>query len=163
MAPDRPPCPAPENGFLAGHVCLVLDSLARLTGRHVTDPHVPPEERARFVFHAPFVLVSHGAESDPRLNYGNLAALALWQADWTTFTSIPSRLTADSTSQAERSHLLARARKQGWIDDYTGIRVTFSGRRFLIQNATLWTVSDADGTCRGQAAMFDRYRHLDSR
>jgi hypothetical protein len=160
MADQRPPRPAPENGFLADHVRMVLDSLERLTGRRPTDPADPPEAQAQAVFHAPYVLVSHGAEADPRLNYGNLAALALWEADWETFTAVPSRLTADSQTQAERTHLLHQARERGVIDNYSGVRVAFSGRQFMIENATLWTVSDADGTYRGQAALFDRYRYL---
>jgi len=162
MADHRPPRPAPENGFLADHVRMVLDSLDRLTGRRPIDPTAPPEEQARAVFHAPFVLVSHGTEDDPRLNYGNLAALALWEADWETFTSVPSRLTADSPTQAERTHLLRQARERGVIDHYSGVRVTFGGRRFMIENATLWTVSGTDGTYRGQAALFERYRYLTS-
>jgi len=54
--------------------------LARWTGREVVPGVNDAKELAEKVFEAPFVVVSHGTEVDPVLNYGNRAAtLALWR------------------------------------------------------------------------------------
>jgi hypothetical protein len=48
--------------------------------------------QARDLFAFRGVVLSHGTEEDPILNYGNGAALALWEMDFGQLTSIPSRL-----------------------------------------------------------------------
>ena len=55
----------------------------------------------------PFVLVAHGTEADPVLNYGNATALALWEMSWEELTRTPSRLTAEAPNREERARLLA--------------------------------------------------------
>ena len=91
------------------------------------------------------------------LNYGNAAALALWEMDWDTFTRTPSRLTAEPMHRDERARLLARTRDQGFVDDYSGIRISRSGRRFRIERAIVWNLVDAAGAPCGQAATFDQW------
>jgi hypothetical protein len=56
--------------------------------------------------------------------------------------------------RADRQRLLERVNAHGYIDDYSGIRVSAGGRRFRIQRATVWNVVDADMRYRGQAVMF---------
>jgi predicted DNA-binding protein (UPF0251 family) len=50
--------------------------------------------------------------------------------------------------------LLERVAAQGFIDDYTGVRIAKSGRRFRIQRATVWNLVDSSGRRVGQAATF---------
>jgi len=126
-----------------------------LSESHLTD------ESARRLFEAPFVLVSHGIETDPVLNYGNQAALELWQLTWQELTCMPSRLTAEAPSREERARLLERVTSDGYISDYSGIRIAKSGRRFLIQNATVWNLRSESGAHCGQAAMFREWRFID--
>jgi hypothetical protein len=47
---------------------------------------------------------------------------------------------------------------QGYIDDYAGVRVSRTGRRFLIEGATVWNLIETDGRLVGQAATFSRWR-----
>ena len=58
---------------------LIAHSLKHWTGRDLLpgDPAAP--EFAAQVYAAPFVLVAHGSEADPVLNYGNQTALRLWE------------------------------------------------------------------------------------
>ena len=112
------------------------------------------------VFHAPFVLVSHGIQTDPVLNYGNAAALALWEMSWDELTRTPSRLTAEAPNREERARLLAAVTANGFIDDYSGIRISKKGRRFRIAQATVWNLLDERGNYSGQAAMFSRWELL---
>ena len=67
---------------------------------------------------------------------------------------MPSRLSAEADIQAERERLLARARANGFIDDYAGVRIARDGRRFRISSVILWNVDDKSGTACGQAAVF---------
>ena len=112
------------------------------------------------VFEAPFVLVSHGTEADPILNYGNRAALALWEISWAGLTRTPSRLTAEAPNREERARLLDAVARRRFIDDYSGVRISQSGRRFRIGRATVWNLLTEAGQPCGQAAMFDCWEFL---
>jgi len=147
---------------MASHVQLLLDSFARLLGRELISRQGSAEAQAERLFQAPFVVVSHGTEADPILNYGNAAALALWEMDLATLTRTPSRLTAEPVHRDERARLLERTRRDGYVDDYAGIRISSTGRRFRIEQAIVWNLVDAAGMHRGQAATFDRWTPLDS-
>ena len=147
---------------MATHVQLLLDSFARLLGRELISRQGSAEAQAERLFQAPFVVVSHGTEADPILNYGNAAALALWEMDLATLTRTPSRLTAEPVHRDERARLLERTRRDGYVDDYAGIRISSTGRRFRIEQAIVWNLVDAAGIHRGQAATFDRWTPLDS-
>jgi predicted DNA-binding protein (UPF0251 family) len=56
--------------------------------------------------------------------------------------------------------LLAAVAQRGFIDDYSGVRISKSGRRFHIARATVWNLLTEDGRPCGQAAMFDRWEFL---
>ncbi|MBC7970205.1 MAG: MEKHLA domain-containing protein [Verrucomicrobia bacterium] len=118
---------------------------------------------ANALFHAPFVLVSHGTEADPILNYGNRQALTLWEMDWVQFTQTPSRLTAEPIEQEERDRLLAQAQAKGYSSNYKGIRISSTGRRFSIQDVVIWDVLDEQNQRCGQAAMFERWEGVGER
>jgi hypothetical protein len=145
---------------LVAHVECLLRSLPDSRGEALF-PGLNGPALAQAVAGAPFVLVSHGREPDPILNYGNLTALRLWEMDWTEFIRTPSRLTAEAPERTERERLLATVTQRGFIDDYSGIRISKSGRRFRISRATVWNVKLPDGAPAGQAAMFDQWSYLD--
>jgi hypothetical protein len=145
------------------HVEILLDSFARLLGRDLMPREGSPAEQAERLFRAAFVVVSHGTEADPILNYGNAAALALWELSPEELRRTPSRLTAEPVHRDERARLLDRTRRDGYVDDYSGIRVSKTGRRFRIERAIVWNLADAAGIPRGQAATFDRWTPLGKR
>jgi hypothetical protein len=139
---------------------LLLDSHRRWTGCDLIARDGGAEEQAARLFAAPFVVVSHGKEPDPILNYGNRVALELWEMDWREFSRTPSRLTAEAENRAERERMLTQAAAKGFIEDYRGIRITKTGRRFLVEKALVWNVVDAAGAKQGQAATFARWTFL---
>jgi hypothetical protein len=139
---------------------LIAHSLGHWTGRALLPGLFNPLGLAKNIFAAPFVLVSHGTEADPVLNYGNAAALELWEMSWAELTRTPSRLTAEASNREERARLLAAVEERGFIDDYSGIRVSKTGRRFRIAQATVWNLLDERGLYAGQAAMFSRWEFL---
>jgi hypothetical protein len=53
--------------------------------------------------------------------------------------------------------LLDCVRRQGYIDDYAGVRVSATGKRFRIARASVWNLLDASGDSVGQAASFSAW------
>ncbi len=145
--------PTPANAFLADHVAMLCASYRRLTARDliVADAH---RSLAEALYQAPFVVLSHGTERDPIFNYANLNAQRLFEMSWSEITALPSRCSAEPVSREERARLLALVSERGFIDDYKGVRVSSSGRRFRIEQATVWNLKDAQGRPAGQAATF---------
>jgi hypothetical protein len=149
-----------QTGFVIAQTQLLVRSLKHWTGRDMLSGDFSPAELAEKIFHAPCVVVSHGTEADPVLNYGNAIALALWEMSWVDLTRTPSRLTAEAPNREERARLLAAVTQRGFIDDYSGVRISKTGHRFKISRATVWNlISEKDQPC-GQAAMFDRWEFL---
>lgn len=141
---------------------LLARSLKHWTGRDLLREAGASEAVgfAEGVFRAPFVLVSHGTEADPVLNYGNQTALKLWEMSWEELTSTPSRLTAEAPARDERARLMAAVTARGFIDDYSGVRISKTGRRFRILRATVWNLIDEGSVYVGQAALFSRWELL---
>ncbi len=133
---------------------LLLDSYRHWVGKELIERAGDARAQAQRLFEASYVVVSHGVEPDPILNYGNQVALDLWELSWEQLTATPSRLTAEADNRAERERMLDEARGKGYYDGYKGVRISSTGRRFMVEQATIWTVADLDGNPLGQAATF---------
>jgi hypothetical protein len=136
---------------------LIAESYARLLGR----PLVAAGDIAASLWTAPQVIVAHDTQVDPAFFYGNRLALQVFAMDFAAFTRLPSRYSAEPLERGERAHLLARVTRDGFIDDYAGVRIAANGRRFRIEQAVVWNLIDAAGACHGQAATFSRWVLLD--
>lgn len=146
----------------AGLVEAMRSSLYRLTGRDLAHGLDQPQGLESAVWSAPYVLVAHDRSADPVFVYGNSTALDLFELDWDGFTSLPSRLSAEPDEQHERERLLQGVAERGYISDYRGVRISSTGRRFVIEDAVVWDVIDDHGVLRGQAALFDRWTPLEA-
>jgi hypothetical protein len=142
------------------HSKLLSDSFASVTGKSLLAGEYSPDAFARQLYEAPFVLLSHGTQPDPIFNYANLTAQRLWEMDWQQFTKLPSRLSAEPVAVAEREAMLAEAKRKGYISDYNGVRISSTGRRFIIKDAILWNIYDSAGIYQGQAATFKEWEYL---
>lgn len=149
-----------DTPFMFAHTALLRASYRHWTGLDLVAPHLDASEAVSTLFEAPYVVLSHGAQSDPLFTYGNRLALELFEMEWDEFTALPSRLSAEPVDHQERSRLLARVASYGHVHDYGGVRVSRTGRRFGIRGATLWNLIDADGRYRGQAALIREWAHL---
>lgn len=147
--------PFAGNRFQAGHAALLAGSFLRITGRPLLDG-----ADAEALYHAPFPVLSHDGADDPVLSYGNLAAQKLWEMGWDQLTAMPSRLTAEPQHRGQRAAMFEKMRAQGYIDNYAGVRISATGRRFQIRNAIIWPLLDEDGVKRGEAATFRDYAFL---
>ncbi len=149
-----------QSGFVIAHTQLLARSFRKWTGRDLLPGLFNREGLAKNIFYAPFVVVSHGTETDPILNYGNEVALKLWEMSWEEFTRTPSRLTAETTNQAAREKLLKTVAANGFAENYSGIRISKSGKRFKISNAVIWNLISEKGEPLGQAATFDKWEFI---
>lgn len=132
-------------------IMCIGDSYRRLTGRALVSKPGDPVEN---LWSAPIAIVAHGTELDPIFYFGNRAALKIFAMDFDDFTRLPSRLSAEPVLRAERARLLDRVTRDGIIEDYSGVRISASGKRFHIANASVWNLTDAGGSLVGQAAAF---------
>ena len=149
--------PGPDNFYLGAHADLLIYSYRRCTGRDLVNQKQSGNETYRDLFEAPYSVVSHNTEDDPIFNYGNQAALSVFEMDWLEFTNLASRKSAEPLNRRERERLLARVTKLGFIDDYRGVRISSTGKRFRIEDATVWNIIDRAGRHCGQAAVFCKW------
>ncbi len=159
---ETPP-PFANNDAIAAQCRLLRDSHLRITGQPLGDASwatLDGEALCSAFWNCEAVIASHGTEDDPLFNYGNRRTLELWETDWPTLTTMPSRLTAEPILREERDTMLARVTADGFIDDYAGVRITTTGKRFQIHRATVWTVRDENDTRRGQAVVFSDWSAL---
>ncbi|HRF30778.1 MAG TPA: MEKHLA domain-containing protein, partial [Azonexus sp.] len=119
------------------------------------------DDLAEALWQAPRVIVAHGTEADPVFFYGNRLALHTFDMDFASFTRLPSRYSAEPLARKERARLLERVSRDGFIDDYAGVRISASGKRFRIERAVVWNLVDRAGGHHGQAATFSHWQPLD--
>src|SRR4029078_5722326 len=130
---------------------LLMGSYARLVGKLL----VPEGKDAAWLYaQAPFAVVAHNTDADPKFIYAHLCAQACFEYSWEEFIGLPSRLSAEAPERAERQALLDAVAKNGFMSGYCGIRVAKSGRRFLIEDGVIWKLIDEKGIRRGAAATF---------
>jgi hypothetical protein len=156
--------PLPENNFLLAHNQLLIESFYRQTGRQLLPKGGDSGNYSSVhqqLLNSPFAVVSHDTQVQPIFNYANNAALSLFEMQWSEFTSLPSSKSAEKISQTERDHLLNNVNKRGYIDNYQGVRITASGKRFKIEDAVVWNLIDAADNYCGQAAILYRLTYLE--
>ena len=152
--------PDAGNGYRADHALILLGSHRQLTGRDLLPASLPPALAACELYHAPFVVLSHDTAADPLFTYANLAAQRAFEMPWREIVGLPSRYSAEPLQRDERQRLLERVASQGYIDDYQGVRISRTGKRFRVSNATVWNLSGEHGLPVGQAATFSAWDEL---
>jgi len=147
--------PSPyRNDACADRLSLVAASFYRLLGHPLIDSF---DNLTNALWEAPAAIVAHGIEDDPIFFFGNRMALQAFEMDAERFITTPSRLSAEPELRKDRQALLDRVKRDGFIDDYAGVRISATGQRFRIENAIVWNVLDDSGVRQGQAAMFERW------
>jgi hypothetical protein len=145
----------PSDPALDGRLRLIVSSYQRITGKMLIGD-VPSELPALrdALWNAPRAIVAHDTEDDPIFFYGNRLALQWFEMSFDEFACLPSRLSAEPLAQEERARLLETVTQQGYVDNYSGMRIARSGKRFMIADGTVWNLLDAAGVRHGQAAVF---------
>ena len=136
----------------------ILDSHAARVGTELVVRTGDPESDARALFELNAVILSHDGGEDPHFVYANKAAAGLWRMPVSELIGMPSRLSAPSEHQASRAAMLKDAAGSGVLRGYSGERIAKDGTRFMIEDATLWTVDYPMGP--GQAVVFTTWTEL---
>lgn len=139
-------------------VQLIHKSFERLTGRTLVANN---GDIKAAMWEAPRVILAHGTEADPLFFYGNEMALKLFEVTAEELQRMPSRLSAEAMQRDARAQLLERVARDGFIEDYAGVRISATGKRFRIEQAVVWNLLDEHGHIHGQAATFERWAALD--
>ncbi|WP_231753730.1 MEKHLA domain-containing protein [Burkholderia savannae] len=149
-----PPSLALDPDFLE----LLAGSHLRLTGTPLVAPELPRADAPRWLYEdAPFCVLAHDTAADPRYVYANRTVQRCFEYSWDEMTALHSRYSAEEPNRDERARLLEAVRTRGFATGYRGLRIAKSGRRFWIEDVTVWNLIDRDGTYRGQAATYRRW------
>jgi len=138
---------------------VLLESYRRIVGKPLVPVGLDDAQAARWLYEdAPFCILAHDTAADPQFIYANRAAQRCFEYSWAEFTTLPSRLSAEAPNRAGRQDLLDRVARDGFADGYRGLRISRSGRRFFIEDGTVWQLVDHRGGVHGQGAMFPRWQ-----
>lgn len=142
---DRAALEEPTHLILANHRRLFA-----------CDPVAAGHDAITTLFDAPCVVLSALGPfgSDHLFNYANRTALQLFESSWDELIGLPSSASAEPVHRDERRLLLDEVGRHGFITNYSGIRISRTGRRFRIENATVFNLLDDTGHHLGQAAIF---------
>jgi hypothetical protein len=141
------------NGFQAGNASLIISSYQLLTRQSLLPLH-EDGSGGLALYDAHFVVLAHDIQPDPVFFYANRKAQQLFEMTWDELVALPSRQSAEPLVREERQRLLEQVARRGYIDDYSGVRVSKTGKRFRIKAATVWNLLDGAGQVVGQAATF---------
>lgn len=142
-----------KRDSVVAHAALIAKSYEFWTKQTLFDKSLVGVDLAKAMYHAPFVVVSHGTEADPIFNYGNLTAQKLWEITWDEITVMPSRLSAEPMEQSRRNLLLEEGKQRGITVLEKGLRVRKNGQRFYIKDVKLFNLIE-DGQYLGQGAVY---------
>ena len=136
----------------------ILDSHASRVGAELIERTGDADSDAEALFALNAVILSHDGGEDPHFVYANQAAADLWRMPVSELIGMPSRLSAPPEHQASRASMLKEAAGSGVLSGYAGERIAKDGTRFMIKDATLWTVDYVHG--QGQAVIFRQWQPL---
>jgi hypothetical protein len=137
--------------LIASYYCFV--------GHPLLPSGIPEADHARWLYEdAPFCVLAHNTDAEPRFVYANMAAQGCFEYSWKEFLALPSRLLVEIRFQAERQRLLDTVTRDGFVSGYRGLRLTKSGRRFWIESGVVWQLVNPRGEVYGQAATFPCWR-----
>ena len=140
---------------------IILKSYGRIVGRPLVPAEIDDGQAGRWLYEdAPYCVLAHDTSLDPRFIYANRAAQHCFEYSWPALAVLPSRLSAETPNQADRQALLDKVARHGFAEGYRGLRVSRSGRRFFIEDVTMWQLIDDQGLLHGQGAMFPAPRNV---
>lgn len=133
---------------------LLCSSYRQLLGKPLIAEAQGETDPGFWLYHdAPYAVLAQNACADPAFVYANITAQRYFEYSWEEFSGLPSRLSASSGDREARDRLMAGVLRDGYVEGYRGLRESKSGRRFWIDDVTIWNLSGTDGDIQGQAAL----------
>jgi MEKHLA domain len=146
--------------FLKKQTSLLVRSYHFLTGQYLIEGL---DADVNQLMNFPLAVASHQMLADPVFNYANKEALNLFKMTPSQIMGLPSRYSAEPMLREKREALLEEVRRNGFVENYEGVRIAHDGSRFKIHQATVWNVVDVDSPSKeilGQAVVIKRYSWL---
>jgi len=137
---------------------VILDTHRRLLGRELILRSGDAAEDARRLFDLPQAVLAHDTAPRPLLDWANFAAARAFDATPETLLGRPSADTAPADATADRRALFDVLARQGFVTGYSGVRVSVTGRRFIIEDVTVFALVDEAGRPAGHAAVIGSTR-----
>lgn len=103
---------------------------------------------------APYSLLAHDVDDDPKFIYANQRALHCFKYAEEEIIGMPSRLSAAETERSSRQKLLLTVREKGIIANYSGPRMDKFSQTFTIHDGIAWQIHNENKKLVGQAALF---------
>lgn len=152
--------PCDENRYFGEHAELIRFSFESLLERPfpITDSFDTPFSTR--LYYASSAVLTHDGNETPMFTYANRTAQNLFEMSFEEITQIPSSHSAEPDHRAARGKALQEVAEKGFITNYSGIRISKSGKRFRIVDAVVWNLVDMDKQNRGQAVIFHKWQYL---
>jgi len=147
-----------DDAFRTRRAMEILESYRRLLGYDLIPRSGAAAEDARRLFELPLAVLAHDTAPQPLLDWANRAALAAFDATPEALLGLPSSRTAPADAAADRGKLFDVLARQGFVTGYSGVRVSLTGRRFVIDDVTVFALADAAGRPAGHAAVIGSTR-----
>jgi hypothetical protein len=138
--------------------CEILDSYLRLLGRDLVERSGDEADDARRLFDLPLAVLAHDTSPVPLLDWANGAAARAFDAAPEALLGRPSADTTPADAVADRRALFDVLARRGFVTGYSGVRVSLTGRRFMIDDVTVFALADAAGRPAGHAAVIGSTR-----
>jgi hypothetical protein len=135
-----------QADFLQQQTQLLLQSYQHWTRVPLISPSDSPVQD---LMHFPDAVANH-------------AALALFKMREDEFLGLPSRYSAEPLVREQRAAFLAEVTANGFVENYSGVRIAKDGSRFLIEQATVWNVVDIakPENVLGQAVVIKKWKPI---
>lgn len=151
-----------NSKFLQRHTKLLLQSYQHWTGKPLI---AESDDLVQSLLTAPLAVASHDTQADPVFNYANNQALALFKMNADEMLGLPSRYSAESMLRESRTEFLKQVALNGFVENYSGIRIAKDGSRFLIEQAVVWNLIDVhqpqlERAILGQAVLIKAWHSL---
>jgi len=137
---------------------VILDSFRRCVGRELIDRSGDAAEDARRLFDLPLAVLAHDTAPQPLLDWANQAAARAFDATPESLLGKLSSATAPPDATADRHQLFEILARRGFVTGYSGVRISFTGRRFIIDDVTVFALVDEAGRPAGHAAVIRETR-----
>lgn len=137
---------------------VILDSYRHHLGRDLFPRSGSAATDAERLFDLPMGVLAHDTSTPALLDWANRAAAVAFDATPTALLGRPSAATAPADATANREQLFTRLREQGFVTGYEGVRISLTGRRFVIADVTVYELRDRDGRAAGHAAIIGTTR-----
>lgn len=136
----------------------ILASFRTRLGHDLVERSGDLAEDARRLFDLPLAVLAHDTSPVPLLDWVNLTAARAFDATPETLLGRPSAATAPAEATADRQHLFTLLAEHGFVTGYSGVRISLTGRRFIIDDVTVLTLADTSGGPAGHAAVIGKTR-----